>query len=260
MNKKKLKIIAALILVLVFAVSCVNNSENSTSQNTTLSTTSSKVDNTTTNPEDDSAYPWDNGGKQPNEYTWEEFITLAPNLQVAFQNSFVSTEEFEAWLQKVQLTADNNPWDKEGAKQPSEYTWAEFEELTGRQQMAFQNSFESIEAFEEWMNRAQNGTVKYPWEESGAKQPSEYTWNEFISLTPSEQVAFQNAFESETAFDEWLDNVQKQNNPYPWDEEGAKPQAEYTWAEFEALSPELQIAFQNTIEDFETWFEENYPG
>ena len=255
MKKIKVIIVSILTFALAFNVSCANNEKNPSTD-----TSSSKVDTTTTLPEEDSIYPWDNGGKQTSEYTWEEFIALDPDLQIAFQNSFTSPEEFEAWLQKVQPEADKNPWEEEGAKQPSEYTWAEFEALTGRQQMAFQNSFESVEAFEEWMNRAQNGTTKYPWEESGAKQPSEYTWNEFISLTPSEQVAFQNTFETETAFDEWLNNAQKQTNSYPWDKEGAKPQNEYTWEEFEALSPELQIAFQNTMEDFEAWFEENYPG
>ena len=44
-----------------------------------------------------------------------------------------------------------NPWDEKGAKQPSEYTWEEFEALSAAQQMAFQNSFESIDDFDKWL-------------------------------------------------------------------------------------------------------------
>ena len=71
---------------------------------------------------------------------------------MAFQNSFESFEEFEVWMKKVNgdtsETEENIelelPWEN-GGKQPSEYTWEEFEALEGGQQIAFQDSFGSFE-------------------------------------------------------------------------------------------------------------------
>ncbi len=153
--------------------------------------------------------PWKNGGKQPSEYTWEEFEALEGGQQIAFQNSFISFEKFDEWLQEAQSSIEKNPWDEEGAKQPSEYTWEEFEALEGGQQMAFQNSFESFDKFDEWMRNAQSSIENNPWDEEGAKQPSEYTWEEFEALSPAQQIAFQNSFESIDDFDKWL----SVNNP-----------------------------------------------
>lgn len=42
------------------------------------------------------------------------------------------------------------PWEN-GGKAIEEYTWEEFEGLSGDQQEAFFEAFETVEAFEEWM-------------------------------------------------------------------------------------------------------------
>ncbi len=47
------------------------------------------------------ALPWENGGKAPSEYTWEEFLALSGEEQMAFQNAFGSSEDFEAWMNRV---------------------------------------------------------------------------------------------------------------------------------------------------------------
>ena len=126
------------------------------------------------------------------------------------------------FLQKLQQTvfkfthADNNnifseeteielPWEN-GGKQPSEYTWEEFNNLTGPQQIKFQRSFSSEETFEQWMMDAQNGNVEIPWE-NGGKQPSEYTWDEFTSLSGDLQIKFQKTFESDAEFQNWMNQA-----------------------------------------------------
>ena len=97
------------------------------------------------------------------------------------------------------------PWETEGAKQPKDYSWAEFEALSGEYQMIFQKSFKKFEDFEKWMEEAQSqGTQAYPWEKEGAKQASEYTWEEFQSLSPELQMAFQYSFGSIENYDVWL--------------------------------------------------------
>lgn len=215
--------------------------------------------------------PWENGGKQPSDYTWAEFEALTAAQQMAFQNSFGSVEAFDAWLQKAQTedsdtsTESDLPWEN-GGKQPSDYTWAEFEALTAAEQMAFQNSFGSIEAFDAWLQKAQaddSVETDMPWE-NGGKQPADYTWAEFEALTAAEQMAFQNSFGSIEAFDAWLQKAQADESEkidLPW-ENGGKQPVEYTWAEFEALTGEQQIAFQKSfgsIDDFDKWLTANQP-
>ena len=230
--------------------------------------------------------PWENGGKQPSEYTWAEFEALSPALQMEFQKYFGNIDAFDAWMQKAQgngneapeETQEPYPWEIPGAKQPSEYTWAEFEALASDYQIAFQNAFSSIDAFEAWRQKVQGNTNEepgeepgqqegsYPWEKTGAKQPSEYTWAEFEALAPEHQIAFQKAFDSIDAFDAWMQKAQGNGNEgsggavetYPWEKTGAKQPSEYTWAEFEALSPEYQMAFQkafDSIDAFDAWMQ-----
>ena len=160
--------------------------------------------------------PWENGGKQPSEYTWDEFNDLEGGQQIAFQNAFENFEEFEKWMESVNPEASETeveiPWDETGKKQPNEYTWQEFEALDGAQQIAFQNSFEKFEDFKKWMEKVGGNTgqleqefeeLELPWE-NGGKQPSEYTWKEFNDLEGGLQIAFQESFGSIDKFDEWL--------------------------------------------------------
>ena len=93
-------------------------------------------------------------GKQPSENTWEEYQAMTEEEQLEFQNKFGSQEVFEAWLDAAMLADTEQeladaPW-KNGGKQPSEYTWEEFEALSGPQQIAFQNVL-GQEAFEAWL-------------------------------------------------------------------------------------------------------------
>ena len=149
--------------------------------------------------------PWEvPGAKQPADYTWAEFEALTAAQQMEFQN-YLGAEGFEAWLNKVQNQTKKNPWEEPGAKQPADYTWADFEALTGAQQMAFQDYLGEA-GFEAWLNRVQNQTEKNPWEKPGAKQPADYTWEEFEALTAGQQMAFQK-YLGPDAFDAWLNRV-----------------------------------------------------
>ncbi|MBQ8275055.1 MAG: S-layer homology domain-containing protein [Clostridia bacterium] len=215
--------------------------------------------------------PWElPGAKQPSQYTYAEYMALPGEQQLAFQNSFGSTEEFNAWLYKVQggENAGKLPWELPGAKQPAQYTYAEFLALPGEQQLAFQSSFGSVEAFDAWLQKAQNGGTdagKLPWELPGAKQPAQYTYAEFNALTGEQQMAFQSSFGSPEAFDVWLQKAQSGGTTgggYPWEAPGAKQPSQYTYAEFLALPGELQMAFQSSfgsVEAFDAWLQRVNP-
>ena len=230
------------------------------------------------NPSEESSkpiYPWEKpGAKQPINYTWEEFEALDADQQMAFQKSFASADAFVAWMERVNSPEESSkpvyPWEKPGAKQPIDYTWEEFEALDADQQMAFQKSFTSADAFVAWMEKVnsteESSPHKYPWEEPGAKQPIDYTWDEFEALEANQQIAFQKSFVSFDEFDAWLQKVQNSEESStesnPWDAPGAKQPADYTWDEFEALPPGQQIAFQFAFEEedgFEKWLTENMP-
>lgn len=164
--------------------------------------------------------PWENGGKAVEQYTWAEFEALNGAQQEAFFEAFVSAEAFEAWrnrvnpgenLQVEETMVVERPWEN-GGKAVDQYTWAEFEALSGAQQEAFYETFESAEAFAAWRNRVnpdktvqeqESAQAKMPWE-NGGKTIEEYTWEEFESLNGEQQEAFFEAFESVEAFEMWM--------------------------------------------------------
>ena len=204
--------------------------------------------------------PWENGGKKPKNYTWEEFESLTAEQQIMFQNSFKKVEDFEKWMEKVQGTAEiETPW-KNGGKQPKDYTWEEFEALTAEQQMAFQSSFEKTEDFEKWMEEAQNTTeIETPWE-NGGKQPKDYTWKEFEALTAEQQMVFQNSFKDADGFEKWMESVTESEETEISFEKNDL--FSVTWEEFEAMSMEEQMIFQNSfknIDEFDKWLKANEP-
>lgn len=146
--------------------------------------------------------PWENGGKQLDEYTLEEFEALTMEQQMAFQNSFENFDAFSAWVDRVQSDwTVEVPWE-DGGKELDTYTWEEFENLSGEQQIAFQNSFESFEQFDAWLQQAQDSAVET------ITLPTDCSWEEFENMTGEEQMIFQNSFESIEAFDAWLQQAQ----------------------------------------------------
>jgi hypothetical protein len=199
--------------------------------------------------------PWElPNAKKPEDYTWTDFSALTADQQIAFQK-YLGTAGFEAWMKKAQSETGKNPWELPGAKQPKDYTWAEFEALTSSQQIAFQEYLGTAE-FEAWMEKAQSEIGVNPWELPGAKQPEDYTWAEFEVLTGSQQIAFQE-YLGEAGFEAWMEKALSEKGLNPWEIPGAKQPEDYTWEEFETLTGSQQIAFQNYlgIDAFIAWME-----
>lgn len=151
--------------------------------------------------------PWEKAGaKQPEDYTWREYLALSEQEQSMFYNSFGSEEAFDEWMKKV--NPEEQKSDAEGntdIKLQSKYTWYEYMRLTEQEQTAFFNTFESEEAFNEWLDSVspvQDDVC--PWERPGGKQPEDYTWDEYIKLTAEQQIIFFNYLNEKGQFDIWL--------------------------------------------------------
>lgn len=206
--------------------------------------------------------PWETpGAKQPKDYTWQEFNALSKEQQAAFQDH-MGEAAFATWMNKAQNAPAINPWDRPGAKQPKDYTWQEFNDLSEEQQVAFQDHMGET-AFTAWMNEAQNVPAINPWDRPGAKQPKDYTWEAFNALTGEQQVAFQDHL-GRQGFENWMKKAKESSAEkpvlYPWDKAGAKQPADYTWEEFSALSGTEQVAFQKQMgKAFEGWLSSHQP-
>ena len=205
--------------------------------------------------------PWDNGGKQPGEYTWEEFEMLSDEQKLAFSGAFAAGE-FEKWLKSVERQELNStqpqyPWDN-GGKRSEEYTWEEFDKLTDEQKLAFSQEV-GADMLEKQMAdatepEASDPDKHYSWEHSW-KEPADYTWLEFEALTDEEKIAFSQTF-SEDGFADWMNNAKKEETPKVYWSIASKRPDRYTWEEFEALTPNQQTEFYNwfsTKESFEAW-------
>lgn len=204
----------------------------------------------------------DSTGKKPSDYTWEEYQKMSPKEQDEFFKRFESVAAFEKWLNSVkpkETTPQTPVWNKPG-KKPDEYTWAEYEALSREEQDAFYLWFASATEFEEWMNSAKPAetTPQAPeWNKPG-KTPDEYTWEEYQALSQIEQEAFYQWFGSMNAFEAWMNSVKPaETTPQVpvWDKPGKAPN-EYTWEEFLALSPMEQEAFYlwfDSVDAFDAW-------
>ena len=89
------------------------------------------------------------------QYTWTEFEALSVEEKDAFIDMFESAEAFEEWMNRAKQELIEKPWEN-GGRPVNEYTWAEFEALSVEQKDAFFDAFDSVEAFENWMEEAKN--------------------------------------------------------------------------------------------------------
>ena len=153
---------------------------------------------------------WEKPGKAPDAYTWEEYQKLSPEEQDAFYQWFGSEDAFEKWMEAVKPTETTLPalkWDK--AKEPSKYTWEEYQKLTPKEQDAFYQWFGSLETFEAWMESVkpqESIEQTREWNKPG-KTPDACTWEEYQALSPAEKDVFFLWFGSVDAFEAWMEKV-----------------------------------------------------
>ena len=161
------------------------------------------------NSPDDIHEPWENGGKPPDQYTWEELQALTDIQKEYFFEWFVSAEEYKNWLSNAKTNdiVENMPWEN-GGKTPNQYSWEELQALTDIQKEYFFEWFDSTEAYENWLDNAKPNDAPddMPWE-NGGKTPDEYTWEELQALTDIQKEYFFEWFASASDFEAWMNSV-----------------------------------------------------
>ena len=170
--------------------------------------------------------PWEkSGAKQPKDYTFDEFNKLSQAQKDAFIATFPSTKEFNRWADTAQVVT--LPWEEPGAKQPKDYTFDEFNDLSQAQKNAFMDEFQSTDEFNKWADKAQEADA--PWKKQGAKQPKDYTYEEFNRLSDNQKLQFIAEFDSREAFEKWMDELQSDGNSADDKTKVTKRSARFPW-------------------------------
>ena len=155
-------------------------------------------------------------------------------------------------------------------KKAEDYTWEEYESLEPEEQVLFPDRFENMEEFNNWYENAQN---KYKNEgndlemlsvDLGNKAPEDFTWEDYMALSPEEQAIFPDCFGSMDEFKKWFDKAQKEvlmqgnTTNFPKIDLGEKKPEDFTWKDYMALSLEEQAIFPDcfgNMDEFKKWFD-----
>jgi len=190
-------------------------------------------------------------------------VNVEIEIEVEAEDSVVPEEEIEE--------DEKLPWEEAGAKQPGDYTWEDYLALPDEEKDSFFESFESVDAFDKWLNKVNGGSTSGGSTAgdssdiqsgiAGNKKPEDYSWEEYLALPDEQKDAFFESFGSTEAFDEWLEKARGEAGEYPW-ENGEKQPKDYTWEEYLALPDEQKDAFFESfesLEEFDKWLTKNQP-
>ncbi len=151
------------------------------------------------------------------EYTWEQYELLTPEEKMVFPDFFNSMEEYNAWYESVKPKDDGDsiaPTINLNGKEPTGFTWEEYQNLTPEEQMLFPDYFDSMEEYNNWYKSVKpkdddNNTV--PTINLNGKEPTDFTWEEYQSLTIDERAIFPDYFESFGEYQRWYESVCVEN-------------------------------------------------
>jgi hypothetical protein len=150
-------------------------------------------------------------------------------------------------------------------KAPDAYTWDEYQNMSAKEQDQLFQRFDSTEDFEAWKESVQPQVTEpdFQWNEP-EKLPVEHSWEEYSALTEEQKEAFFQWFDSKDAFESWMGDAKPEETTATlpsWEEQEKAPD-EYSWDEYQALSPEDQDAFYlwfGSKDAFESWMEAAKP-
>ncbi len=207
-----------------------------------------------------SEYPWEiAGAKLPDAYNREEYEQLTDAEQEAFCEWLSVANLFDAWYDlKMNLDGEACPWETDGAKTPDAYSMEEFERLSDSQKEQFCQWLSSRGMFDDWYDaNAVSSLESCPWLAEGSKTPDQYSAEEYDELTELQKEAFYLWLNEHELFDSWYENAFLETQTYPWEIYGAKRPNDYSWSEYQSLSPDAQEAFCRWLNEnnlYDSWY------
>lgn len=208
-------------------------------------------------------------GRDPAEYTWEEYMQLTVEEQAEFPDYFESLDAFKAWYETASEVKEEIPVENAylNGKDPASFTWEEYTRLTPEQQAQFPDTFESLDAYNAWYQivygQAGEDAEQIPLENDylNGRDPAGFTWEEYNQLTPEQQAQFPDHFESMDAYKNWYDSVYPEEEIHQdemlMDKEflNGKDPADITWEEYQEMTPEQQAMFPDHFESYDAFLD-----
>lgn len=103
-------------------------------------------------PSGESTPPWEKGGKQPEDYTLEEYLMLSDDPQHAFRETFESEKAFNEWMNSNTETPDIEGDDLFAGMDLEDFTLEDYAALDIVEAAAFRDKYSDSEAeFEAWL-------------------------------------------------------------------------------------------------------------
>lgn len=212
----------------------------------------------------------------PAGYTWEQYQEMTSEEKLAFQKSFGDMDEYKKWYEDQQASnEDENVLLRLdlNERNPEDYTWEEYQELTPEEKAVFPDCFKDMNAYNEWYDKnKEDNEDKEEFESDEAedssvsidlngKNPKDYTWEEYQKLAPEEKAVFPDCFKDMNAYNEWYEKNKEETVGEDFsvsiDLNGRNPE-DYTWEQYQALTQDEKAIFPDYFENMEaykTWYE-----
>lgn len=208
-------------------------------------------------------------GRAPSDFTWEEYQNLTPDQQAAFPDYFESLDAYKSWFEAASDSMEIIPLEDDylNGRDPASFTWKEFTRLTPDQQAEFPDCFESLDAYQAWYqsvceNAAENEEeIHLDNDFLDGKKPTDFTWEEYQNLTTEQQAVFPDYFESLDAYQSWCESVHPieaadtDESILEDDYLNGKDPANFTWEEYQNLTPDQQAMLPDYFESYDAFLE-----
>ncbi|MBE6598027.1 MAG: hypothetical protein E7638_01145 [Ruminococcaceae bacterium] len=223
--------------------------------------------------------PWtQNGAKPAEQYTLADIEKLSQRQREVFLRDYPDLPATLEWLEKNNGKTPDKDNETDRPVTPGKPSETDKPTETDKPSETEKNPTETESVKPEGIV-----TDDMPWEKDGAKQPEDYTKEEYMALTTEQKAAFEAFFPLPEEFDAWLVRVglkapeevetedpdlpdfddvyipeedEKEDDSMPWLEPGAKAHGDYTKADYDKLNnkqKELFLAFFENPEDCEAW-------
>lgn len=154
-------------------------------------------------------------GKNPEDFTWEDYQKLTTEEQMMFPDYFESMDVYNVWYESVkpnETEIEVFTINLKG-KKPEDFTWEDYQKLTTEEQMVFPDYFESMDVHNAWYEsvKPKETEIEVFTINLEGKTPEDFTWEDYQKLTTAEQMVFPDYFDSFDVYQRWYERVCPEN-------------------------------------------------